>query len=186
MERITAEDNAAAVLPPSLRKDRFFSSALNGAGLWMKLAELLGINPKRSPKALGTGTRGTAYELGNRALKITIDHTEARAAAIIRDNPDPAGRIVKVTFVIILEGRTEYSQSGQTVSMPHPGFAIVMERLEKPDAIWGDMVDLWPTGRRVTIDNVEEFLQEQRPPRFRNAWTVEGIRRVGSWCGPVP
>lgn len=178
MERITADEQPAATLPPTMRSDRFFSSALNGAELWTKLAVILGINPKRSLKLIGAGSRGMAYEFGSKVLKITVDHTEARAAAIVRDRPDPAGRVVRIERVFILDGFSKFND----VTMTAPGYAIIMERLEKPDPVWADMADAWTAGQTINPDNVENFFKTEQPPKTASP---EAWQQFGEWLAGV-
>lgn len=162
MIRITADDQPSQGLPPSLRGDRFLNITGNGPALWVKLAAVLGINSKRSPKLLGAGSRGMAYDIGGKVLKISMDHTEARASAIVRDSPDPAGRVVRIERVFILDGEPNPRQpDAGRVS----GYAIVMEKLAEADLAWADMADWWPAGLDLLPANVESAFQSEGPPK---------------------
>lgn len=109
----------------------------NGQRIWDELRRLADL-PKGPYDFLGSGTRGTAFGVGDRVMKITNDHTEAVAGALIRDTPDPKGNAYRVDSVWQLRGH-EMS-----------AYALVMERLQPLDAgdPWLKLADLWPSWSR--------------------------------------
>ncbi len=96
--------------------------ALRGKeNLWRQLAARVGHNPDQTIKALGEGTKGTAYLLSNNTvLKITGDKQEAEAAATIMGKK--LKHIVEVYDVLDLHDDGLY--------------AVTMEPLDKPEADW--------------------------------------------------
>lgn len=108
-----------------------------GARIWKKLKDSAGL-PEGPYEELGRGTRGTAYGVEERVLKITSDTSEAIAAAMIRDRPDPRGNAQRIFSVWRLKG----------VSVT--AHAIVQERLEQMDEEdpWIQLSDLWPDWSR--------------------------------------
>lgn len=140
-----------------VKQDRYLSNVANGPAMWSHLARLLDFDPAIKLPQVGDGSRGTAYELPDgRVIKITRDHSEARAAAVLRDSPDPAGRVVRVDHVYGLEGRLHADGPGGTRA---DGYAIVMEKLDRPDPQMAAWADDWPD---MTVDpvNVRSFLAE--------------------------
>ena len=146
METIRATETEAK-LPATLQRDRFLSRVPNGAALWFGLANKLGIDPQQSPALLGSGTKGSAYRVGDQALKLTTDTAEARAAAHVRKLPDPDGRVMRVSRVFVLLGLNNET-----------GYAILTELLGPAEDAWADMADTW-IGGHITPDSVENFFE---------------------------
>ena len=143
-------------LPTALLADKFFSHQPNGPRLWAALMRALSLPEDLNPSVLGVGTRGTAYDVGQRALKITYDHTEARACAIVRDTPDHQGCVVQVDRVIIVEGEGAAGKSSV--------YAILMERLLPPLPAWKEAASLWPDNHNITPDTVAAFAASNDMP----------------------
>jgi len=127
---------AAEALPEALAGEPIFQDP-RGPRLWSRLARE--IKPAIDPVLLGRGTRGAAFDVGGRALKITNDRSEAIASANVRDKPDPAGRVSRIDRVFWLRG--------QDLS----AFAVLQELLETVPAgdPWIAFADLWPAWSRA-------------------------------------
>ncbi len=105
-----------------------------GPRLWQRLKKAAGL-ASGPYELLGRGTRGAAYAIDDtRVLKVTNDRTEAVAAGLIRDNPDPRGNAQYIEQVWELRGQ----EMG--------AWAIVQERLEELDEEdpWIQFSDFWP------------------------------------------
>jgi len=81
-------------------------------------------NLQGEPLYLGTGTMGSAYQFGDKVLKITSDDAETVAAAKIAGLSHP--HVYKIDKVGV--------RRKQFAEMPHQRFAIVYELVGDPDA----------------------------------------------------
>ena len=64
-----------------------------------QLSQKLGVIIPQSPRELGNGERGTAYDIGGKVLKLTGDPDEAKAASKLASNRvDFAVHVEKVLF----------------------------------------------------------------------------------------
>ncbi len=83
-----------------------------------KIKEQKGIDIPENPRVLGEGTKGVAFDIGGKAIKVTADYKEAKTSAVIQGNPQD---FVAKIFDVFKFGKFDY-------------YGIVQELLKKLSA----------------------------------------------------
>ena len=146
---------AGRVLAPKPLEDQAIFRDPRGPAIRAKLWRLASLATV-PPELLGTGTRGTAYRVDTKVLKITNDVSEAVGAALIRDTPDPLGNVQRIESVWKLQGTENVA------------YAVVQELLGQPEDSdpWIKFADWWPKWSRahrylpIIPTNVDRFIDD--------------------------